>query len=78
MYGRCTPLPIGREKEFHTILVHAFCDRRGEVERKRRSDARTTGVDTAIGLPGSTDITAFPESIYRTILVPFDYITPTE
>jgi hypothetical protein len=24
-------------------LVHAVCDRRGEVERKRRSDARTGG-----------------------------------
>jgi hypothetical protein len=33
----------GREKGFHTILVHAVCDRRGEVERKRRSDARTGG-----------------------------------
>jgi hypothetical protein len=81
----------GREKGFHTILVHAVCDRRGEVERKRRSDARTGGggggtgksctihqkqrttttttitvppnVDTAIGIPGNTDIPAFPESI---------------
>jgi hypothetical protein len=44
-------------------MVHAVCERCVEVERKRRSDARTTGVDTAIGLPGSTDITAFPESI---------------
>jgi hypothetical protein len=67
-------------------MVHAVCERCGEVERKRCSDARTTGggggkvertttptttttttvppnVDTAIGLPGSTEITAFPESI---------------
>lgn len=29
----------GREKGFHNVLVTAVCERRGEVERKRRSDA---------------------------------------
>ena len=29
----------GREKGFHTVLANNVCERRGEVERKRRSDA---------------------------------------
>jgi hypothetical protein len=29
----------GREKGFHTVLSNSVCERRGEVERKRRSDA---------------------------------------
>ena len=29
----------GREKGFHTVLVNAICERRGEVDRKRRADA---------------------------------------
>ena len=29
----------GREKGFHHVLVNNVCERRGEVERKRRSDA---------------------------------------
>jgi uncharacterized membrane protein len=29
----------GRERNFHQTLVNAVCERRGEVERKRRSDA---------------------------------------
>jgi uncharacterized membrane protein len=29
----------GREKGFHHILASAICERRGAVERKRRSDA---------------------------------------
>jgi hypothetical protein len=29
----------GREKGFHHILANAICERRGAVERKRRSDA---------------------------------------
>jgi hypothetical protein len=29
----------GREKGFHTVLANSVCERRGEVERKRRSDA---------------------------------------
>ena len=29
----------GREKGFHTVLVNAICERRGEVDRKRRTDA---------------------------------------
>ena len=28
----------GREKGFHTVLSSSICERRGEVERKRRSD----------------------------------------
>lgn len=30
----------GRERGFHHVLVNTVCTRRGEVERKRRSDAR--------------------------------------
>jgi hypothetical protein len=29
----------GREKGFHTVLANSVCERRGEVERKRRSDS---------------------------------------
>jgi hypothetical protein len=29
----------GREKGFHHVLANSICERRGEVERKRRSDA---------------------------------------
>jgi len=29
----------GREKGFHQVLASSVCERRGEVERKRRSDA---------------------------------------
>lgn len=29
----------GREKGFHHVLANSVCERRGEVERKRRSDA---------------------------------------
>lgn len=29
----------GREKGFHHVVVNNVCERRGEVERKRRSDA---------------------------------------
>lgn len=29
----------GREKGFHHVLANAVCERRGEVERKKRSDA---------------------------------------
>jgi hypothetical protein len=29
----------GREKGFHNVLASSVCERRGEVERKRRSDA---------------------------------------
>jgi len=32
----------GREKGFHHILVSNVCERRGEVERKRRSDVGRT------------------------------------
>jgi uncharacterized membrane protein len=32
----------GREKGFHHVLAGNVCDRRGEVERKRRSDAGKT------------------------------------
>lgn len=32
----------GRERGFHHVLVNTVCERRGEVERKRRSDARDT------------------------------------
>ena len=32
----------GREKGFHHVLVNNVCERRGEVERKRRSDAIAT------------------------------------
>jgi hypothetical protein len=64
----------GRAKGFHTIIVHAVCDRRGEVKRKRRSDARTGGgggtgkvvprnVDTAISIHTNTDIPTFPNGI---------------
>lgn len=35
----CTSHAWGREKGFHTVLANSVCDRRGEVERKRRSDA---------------------------------------
>ena len=28
----------GREKGFHTVLANLVCERRGEMERKRRSD----------------------------------------
>ena len=31
----------GREKGFHNLLVSSICERRGEVDRKKRSDART-------------------------------------
>ena len=29
----------GREKGFHSLLASSVCERRGEVERKKRSDA---------------------------------------
>mmetsp|Transcript_22180 Transcript_22180/g.34124 ORF Transcript_22180/g.34124 Transcript_22180/m.34124 type:complete len:247 (+) Transcript_22180:709-1449(+) len=32
----------GREKGFHQLLVQSVCERRGEVERKKRSDAGKT------------------------------------
>jgi len=32
----------GREKGFHNVLASSVCERRGEVERKRRSDAGKT------------------------------------
>jgi hypothetical protein len=32
----------GRDKGFHTVLINSICERRGEVERKRRSDAGKT------------------------------------
>lgn len=32
----------GREKGFHQLLVQNICERRGEVERKKRSDAGKT------------------------------------
>jgi uncharacterized membrane protein len=32
----------GREKGFHHVLAASVCERRGEVERKRRSDAGKT------------------------------------
>lgn len=32
----------GREKGFHHVLANNVCERRGEVERKRRSDAGKT------------------------------------
>ena len=32
----------GREKGFHHVLASNVCERRGEVERKRRSDAGKT------------------------------------
>ena len=32
----------GREKGFHHLLATSVCERRGEVERKRRSDAGRT------------------------------------
>ena len=32
----------GREKGFHTTLVGSICERRGEVERKKRSDIGKT------------------------------------
>ena len=35
----------GREKGFHHVLVNNVCERRGEVERKRRSDAFTNHGD---------------------------------
>ena len=40
----------GREKGFHHLLATSVCERRGEVERKRRSDAgrnqvRPTGAE---------------------------------
>ena len=30
----------GRERGFHHVLINTICERRGEVDRKRRSDAR--------------------------------------
>jgi len=35
----------GREKGFHHLLATSVCERRGEVERKRRSDAGRTMTD---------------------------------
>ncbi len=32
----------GREKGFHHLLATSVCERRGEVERKKRSDAGRT------------------------------------
>ena len=32
----------GREKGFHTILINQICERRGEMERKKRSDRGRT------------------------------------
>jgi hypothetical protein len=32
----------GREKGFHTILINQICERRGEMERKKRSDSGRT------------------------------------
>jgi len=32
----------GREKGFHHLVANSVCERRGEVERKRRSDAGRT------------------------------------
>lgn len=36
----------GREKGFHNILASSVCERRGEVERKRRSDAGRPPAET--------------------------------
>jgi hypothetical protein len=36
----------GREKGFHNLLATSVCERRGEVERKRRSDAGRIQVRT--------------------------------
>lgn len=35
----------GREKGFHTLLASSVCERRGEVERKKRSDAGRSMTD---------------------------------
>jgi hypothetical protein len=35
----------GREKGFHHLLAASVCERRGEVERKKRSDAGRTMTD---------------------------------
>jgi hypothetical protein len=36
----------GREKGFHQVLAQSVCERRGEVDRKRRSDAGRTMTST--------------------------------
>jgi hypothetical protein len=36
----------GREKGFHHLLAASVCERRGEVERKKRSDAGRTMTDS--------------------------------
>ena len=41
----------GREKGFHTVLVNAICERRGEVDRKRRTDAGSLKSSTTSGAP---------------------------
>ena len=33
----------GRDRGFHNVLVSTVCSRRGEIERKRRSDFGTKG-----------------------------------
>lgn len=35
----------GREKGFHYLLATSICERRGEVDRKKRSDAGRTMTD---------------------------------
>lgn len=32
----------GRERGFHNLLANSICERRGDIERKRRSDAGRT------------------------------------
>jgi hypothetical protein len=53
-------------------LVHAVCDRRGEVERKRRSDARTGG-----GGGGGTGKVAPPHKKQRTTITTTTTTTTT-
>ena len=36
----------GRDRGFHQLLVNTVCERRGEVDRKRRSDARAFALTT--------------------------------
>ena len=54
----------GRDRGFHHVLINTVCERRGEIDRKRRSDARGFTIGAAKKTKLDSDDQPTVESVY--------------
>lgn len=65
----------GRDKGFHNQIVSNVCERRGEVERKRRGEGSSNGAASKRGRPDVVDQGGVPPEPGNTTMGPPPNVT---